>query len=355
MTSKNLSFLDLIDICDNVRPHLSFPHPSPFDSERLVPFHLSPSSRAPVIGLLRPIIIEKLKAENVNSHNSGLPELWDIQDARVSFRSWLDTPSKRTAAMKELCERWRDTELFPDVCGPKKWRAEMFPIYRNPFDAHDYPKDGQPDEGLNYAFEMERSACALFGVVTYGIHMTIYQQDASGLRMWIPTRARTKPTWPGYLDNTVAGGIPSGMGMFDSLAKECMEEASIEEDIVRQYVRATGAVSYFFRTSAGWLQPEVEYVYDLAIPANHPDSSVFEPKPLDGEVESFEFLHLDDLTPKLRAGSFKPNCALGKLCTKYLQLIIDLLIRLGHITPENEPDYMKILTRLHGQFDYERW
>lgn len=64
--------------------------------------------------------------------------------------------------------------------------------------------------------------------------------------------------WPGYLDNTVAGGIPSGMGIFDSLVKECMEEASIKEDVVREYVRGTGAVSYFFRTSAGWLQPQVE-------------------------------------------------------------------------------------------------
>ncbi|KAK0194205.1 nudix hydrolase 20 [Armillaria mellea] len=346
MTSKSLSFLDLVDICDNVRPHVSSPSPAPFDSERLVPFHLSPSSQAPIVGLLRPIIVDKLKEENAQSRQSGIPELWDIQDVRISFQSWLDTPSKRTAAMKELCERWRDTELFPDVCGPKKWRAEMYPIYRDPFGPHDYPKDGTSDEGLNYAFEMERSACALFGVVTYGVHMTIYQQDATELRMWIPTRARTKPTWPGYLDNTVAGGIPSRMGIFDSLVKECMEEASIEEDIVRQYVHGTGAVSYFFRTSAGWLQPEVEYVYDLAIPANHPDPSVFEPNPSDGEVESFEFLHLDDIMPKLRAGLFKPNCAV---------VLIDLLIRLGRITPENEPEYMKILTRLHGQFDYERW
>lgn len=53
--------------------------------------------------------------------------------------------------------------------------------------------------------------------------------------------------WPGYLDNTVAGGIPSGMGVFESLVKECMEEASITADVVRKYTRCVGSVSYFFR------------------------------------------------------------------------------------------------------------
>ena len=55
-------------------------------------------------------------------------------------------------------------------------------------------------------------------------------------------------SFPGYLDNTVAGGIPSGMPIFESLVKECMEEANIGPDIVRRYVRAAGSISYFFRS-----------------------------------------------------------------------------------------------------------
>lgn len=49
------------------------------------------------------------------------------------------------------------------------------------------------------------------------------------------------------LDNSVAGGIPSGMGMFESMVKECMEEASLEAAIVEKYARAAGVISYFFR------------------------------------------------------------------------------------------------------------
>lgn len=54
-------------------------------------------------------------------------------------------------------------------------------------------------------------------------------------------------SFPGLLDNTVAGGISSGMSIFESLVKECMEEASIEGGVIRKYSQAVGAISYFFR------------------------------------------------------------------------------------------------------------
>ena len=37
------------------------------------------------------------------------------------------------------------------------------------------------------------------------------------------------------------------MPIFESLVKECMEEASIADDIARKYIRAVGVISYFFR------------------------------------------------------------------------------------------------------------
>ncbi|KAE9392622.1 nudix hydrolase 20 [Gymnopus androsaceus JB14] len=345
---NDLTFLQLVQRCDNFSSAKSDSSLSEFDSEELVSLYLS--DPGPQIGLLRPIIVQKLKIENERSRKKNLKELWSIHENYISFASWANTPSKRTEAMKELCERWRDTGLFPDVCGPKKWRAELYPVYKDPFGPHDAPLDS--DES-NFAFDMERSACALFGVVTYEVHLTIYQEiesetkpEGRELKIWVPTRAKTKQTWPGYLDNTVAGGIPSGMGIFESLVKECMEEASIAADVVQKHARCTGSISYFFRNSAGWLQPEVAYVYDMAIPPKS-DLTLFTPKPLDGEVESFELLDRTTVMARMRAGKFKENCAL---------VIIDLLIRLGYITPDNQPDFMKIITRMHGRFEYDlKW
>jgi len=210
-----LSYLEVVDICDNVhlRRDSTGLYDVAYNSEPLVPLYLSEAPDSPVIGLLRPVIVEQLKIENKRSKESGQEELWvlrldhsehttlrsGLSGPSVCLRNFLGTPSKRTAALKELCERWRDTELFPDVCGPKKWRAEMYPVYADPFGVHDHPVVAGHEVGLNYAFEMERSACALFGLVTYGVHMSIYEEiirddGQSCLRVWVPTRALTKPT-----------------------------------------------------------------------------------------------------------------------------------------------------------------
>jgi Domain of unknown function (DUF4743) len=135
---------------------------------------------SPVIGLLKPVIINQLKLENYRGIRLGQQDVWTFSkpgigssSGRVCFQNWVNTPAKRTAALKAICERWRDIRLFDDVCGPGKWRDELYPVYEDPFGPHDHSDNAVSGRKLNFAFEMERSACALFGVVTYGVHMTI--------------------------------------------------------------------------------------------------------------------------------------------------------------------------------------
>ncbi|KZT08146.1 uncharacterized protein LAESUDRAFT_742583 [Laetiporus sulphureus 93-53] len=342
------SFLDILNVCDNYRIN---------SDEPLATWCLSPEPGSPAIGLLRPEIVEHLRRENAREGHSP-PWVFELRGGKVhvSFSVELRNAAARTRVMKGLCERWRDEGLYADVIGPRKWRGEKYPVYRDPFGRHDAPAhdsdaDNDDDDGRNYAFMMERAACALFGVVTYGVHMTIYEEDRdedglpTSCRVWVPKRARTKQTWPGYLDNTVAGGISSGLGVFESLVKESMEEASLAEGIIRRHARAVGTVSYFFRTGAGRLQPEVEYLYDLRVPSGA-DRDAYKPKPLDGEVESFELLSLGEVVTRIRAALFKPNTAL---------VLLDFMIRHGYLTPDEEPDYQEIVTRLHGRFDYDKW
>lgn len=78
--------------------------------------------------------------------------------------------------------------------------------------------DANPLPGSNEAFRMERSACSLFGVTTFGVHCTgerngrrgsgdytitdcvsrttayVEEQDDQPMRIWVPKRSPNKQT-----------------------------------------------------------------------------------------------------------------------------------------------------------------
>ena len=150
--------------------------------------------------------------------------------------------------------------------------------------------------------------------------------------MWVAKRSATRGTFPGQLDNIVAGGQPSNLTVAKNVIKECNEEASIPKNLA-QKARPTGFISYLMEAE-GNLRRHVMYVYDLVIPLD------FTPKPNDGEVDTFSLMQIEKVI-KIVSGSpdrFKFNCNL---------VIIDFLIRHGLIQNE-EPDYFKIVNGLRS-------
>jgi hypothetical protein len=130
------------------------------------------------------------------------------------------------------------------------------------------------------------------------------------------------------LDNSVAGGIPGGTTAFDSLVKEATEEASLDPELVRKRARAVGAVTYYFQTKAGWLQPEVQYVYDMRLEPGEARLA-----PMDGEVESFEvrllFFPLFDFFDRGCGGVYSLCCLMrsSHVCTRESSSRIVRLVR----------------------------
>lgn len=236
-------------------------------------------------------------------------------DATAETRS--DILSRTLAAAVE-------TDAFQVLRG---WRNEVYPIY---------------GPGKELLASIERSGSNLFGIMTYGVHMTAYVEDERGMQIWVPRRAQTKQTYPGMLDNSVGGGMSTGEDAFECLVRESMEEASLPEDVVRARAKCCGCVTYMYVRDAraggetGLLQPECEYVYDIKL-----DRETI-PKPCDTEVEDFRLWSVDEVRKALADGEFKPNCA---------AVLIDFFIRHGILTPENEKDYLEILARIHRRHE----
>lgn len=222
----------------------------------------------------------------------------------------LATPAARTAAVDAFLRERRAAGQFGAL-----WRDEPYPVT---WDFAAPPR-----------MTMERAAVPWFGVRAFGPHMTGYVRRRDGLHVWVPRRSRDKPTWPGALDNTVAGGQPAGIGLHDNLIKECAEEASIPRALAEQ-AKAVGFISYL-NQSGPQLKPDLMICFDLELPED------FVPRAHDGEVESFELWPVRRVFETVRdTTAFKYNCNL---------VLIDFFVRHGLVAAD-DPDFVPIVAGL---------
>ncbi len=237
------------------------------------------------------------------------PDLFGHRAGSWRLSESLANPQQRTDAVESFLRDLRRDGWFA------AWRDERYPV--------------TPDLKQPGLMAMERAAVPFFGVRAFGVHLTGYVRRADGLHIWVPRRARDKSTWPGMLDNTVAGGQPEGLGLMENVIKECGEEASIPPEIARR-AKAVGAITYCYQSGME-LKPDVQYVFDLELPDG------FVCRSNDGEAESFELWPAARVMARVRdTFDFKYNCNL---------VLIDFFVRHGLIEAD-DPDYFAIVSGL---------
>jgi 8-oxo-dGTP pyrophosphatase MutT (NUDIX family) len=160
-----------------------------------------------------------------------------------------------------------------------------------------------PDEAL---LQVDRSLVTWLGVRARGVHLNGWRRTATGPQLWLARRARGKRTFPGHLDNLVAGGQSLGFDAMTTLVKECAEEAGMSAALAGRAV-ATGELAYAWQEGLE-CKDDVLACFDLELPAS------FTPVPVDGEVESFLLWSVPQVLVSLAGDdAWKPNCALVAL------------------------------------------
>ncbi len=280
-----MSFIDHIRAC-NQRDLTAFR-----------PFHVDGA----LAGYVRQDMAEALRAA---------ASVFRVTRDEVSLSANLRTFEQRTVAVEAVLKGSEHSGIM------SPWRGEPYAVTIAP--------------GGPALFAIERAAVALFGIRAYGVHLNGYVRKNGRLFLWIGRRSQSKHTYPGMLDNAVAGGLPYGLTARECLVKECEEEAGIPKAWAEKAL-AVGAISYSGTMPEG-LRRDVLYCYDLELP---PD---FRPECRDGELEAFMLMPVEEVAAIVRdTAEFKFNCNL---------VIIDFLVRHGLLGPE-EPDYLAIVKGLH--------
>ncbi|MCJ1482149.1 hypothetical protein MMC06_002311 [Schaereria dolodes] len=309
------SNLDLVKECDN------FPYPDD-DLEKYTQllsslYKFKVHTTEEIVGLIQPWVVEKLvwtREWKIDHETKTISPVVSVVPMTIA---------RQNSAIKNVLDFTRKERKFRVLDG---WRDELYQIY-----------------GAPVGTVMERAGSSLFGIVTVGVHMTAYTRSDGVMKIWVPRRAKSKDTYGGMLDNTVAGGISAGEMPFEGLVREAAEEASLPEELVRKSARSGGVVTYFYVRDeraggeTGLLQPECEYVYDLQL------EEAVVPKPGDNEVEDFYLWTVEEVQKALAEGQFKPNCAM---------VLLDFFVRHGIITAGNERDYIEIVSRMHRKLPF---
>ena len=244
---------------------------------------------------------------------ADFPDTFEIDDDAVVLQPRFTTFAARSAAMERVLQA---LEADGIVQGR---RGESYPVTRSfaepPF------------------LQIERAGIPHFGVRAFGVHMSGYVRRNDGIHMWIGRRAKDKHTYPGMLDNTVAGGQPIGICLRDNLIKECAEEASIPRTLAEQ-AKAVSTLSYL-NQSGPQLKPDIMTCFDLELPED------FTPRPNDGEVHSFELWPIRRVFETVRdTTEFKYNCNL---------VLIDFFVRHGLLSAD-DPQFMAIVSGLKKEY-----
>jgi len=282
-----MSYLDHIRACNN------------FDPAGFRPFTVSGAR----VGWVRHATADLL---------TRYPGVFAVTGGSVALHDRLDGFEARSAAVDGPLRELAAEGVI------QAWREEYYPV--------------TPDWHRPPLMRIGRAAAPVFGIRAFGVHLNGYVRKPDGLHMWVAHRARNKPTFPGMLDNTVAGGQPIGLGLMANLVKECEEEAGIPEPLARQAV-SVGLVSYTHAPPEG-VKPDQMFCFDLELPDD------FVPVPVDGEVETFSLWPVERVAETVRDSfDFKFNCSL---------VVIDFLIRHGVLTPDTEPDYAALVQGLRA-------
>ena len=280
-----MSFLDRIKACNNA------------EMGEFVPFTVAGEG----LGWVMPETAARLA--------EGFPGFVRKGDG-VALSADLDTADKRTAAVATATDRLAQDGLI------RKPTGELYAA-RNRWS--DPPR-----------FLVERTAASFFGLRSYGGHLNGFVRQPDGLHLWIGTRSADKPTYPGELDNMVAGGQPYDLSIEANMAKECAEEAAVPADLAARAI-AVGSITYL-REEGRRLKPDCMFCFDLEVPAD------FVPVNTDGEIDRFDLLPAAEVMRLVRETErFKFNSALA---------LIDFFIRHGLLGPDTEPDYETIADRL---------
>lgn len=250
------------------------------------------------------------------------PGYWEIDPEKRTL-SLTSAPDFRTRSqlMNETLGINHESQKVPALA---RWSEEDFPLYS---------ATGE------HVLDMNGAGVDVLGILNFSVHMIGWVTTAEGIKIWVPRRSR-RMSFPGMLDSTVGGSLPSGERPIDGIVRECEEQICLDPAYTRDNIISCGTNSFQLSVTDSQLpacQHQVQYLYEMEFRRG------IVPRIGDGEVGELKLMTIDEVREAMKNGEFKLSCNMTYLA---------FLIRHGYINAENEPDLPEICARLHRRHQF---
>lgn len=235
-----------------------------------------------------------------------------FRTGEVELRDRSDDYQERTRSLDDILRTIYDD----DQTGFGEWCEEYTPVV--------------PRFGAEPFFDLQRAAVRFLGVLTTGVHLNVYSQREGTGRLHLARRAAHISSYPGALDQAVAGFLPVGGDPRLKLLEEAREEAGLSAEAISKSV-AVSSIEFALNGQPG-LQRGAVYIFDVRIT---PDVKL---RNNDGEVECFVEVEYKDVIQLLAEKQFKFDSGL---------VTLDFLMRHGALD-YFDPDFLRIRGMLSG-------
>ncbi len=149
-------------------------------------------------------------------------------------------------------------------------------------------------------FIINRKYLSIFGLPAYGVHCNVWSKFKNSTIIHLAKRSRKLDKFPGLYDNLIAGGQPIEISIKENLYKEAYEEAGLTYELLHQATKSKTV--HYIHNEGKKLNSAIIFIYHLQ------KKKAMKFINLDGEVEDFISIDINNLYKILENKKLKPNC-----------------------------------------------
>ncbi len=149
-------------------------------------------------------------------------------------------------------------------------------------------------------FVIGRKFLSKFGLPAYGVHCNVWSKKGNSVLIHLAKRSKKLKKFPGIYDNLIAGGQPIKLSIRDNLFKEAFEESGLKP--AQMIAAKRSKTVHYIHNENKKLNSSVMFIYQLE------KTKQMNFINMDGEVQEFFSIEIDNLYQILEQRKLRPNC-----------------------------------------------